>query len=52
MIGKWVAGVVVILILLVWLGAYVLIIPLVFLILWVIRMLADLFWWGRNNDRW
>ena len=24
----------------------------VIVLLWIIRMLADLFWWGKDNKKW
>ena len=23
-----------------------------FILLWIIRLIADLFWWGKDNEKW
>lgn len=52
MIGKIIAGVIVGGLLLSWFGPWVLLIPAVLLLLWLIRKIADMFWWGRDKGRW
>ena len=34
------------------LGKYTLYVLLFFLGLWVIRVIADIFWWGRDKEKW
>lgn len=52
MIAKIIAMVIVGGVLFAWLGAWVLILPLLFLVFWLIRIFADIFWWGKNKGKW
>lgn len=52
MLMKILAVVIIAGVLISWLGVYSLIIPAVLLLLWLIRKVADIFWWGRDNGKW
>ena len=52
MIGRLIAMVLIGAILSSVLGKWVLIIDLILLLLWIIRLVADLFWKGRNKELW
>lgn len=52
MIIKLIGGLVIAVAAILILGRWVLLIPLVLLLLYIIRLLADLFWWGKDKGKW
>lgn len=52
MIKKLFVGFIITLLLFTNLWKYVIIILLILLLLWVIRKIADIFWWGKDNGKW
>ena len=52
MLGQLFAALIVIVVLTTIFGKYVLLAPLIILILWLARQVADIFWWGKDKGRW
>jgi len=52
MIKKLIIGFIALLLLTTGLGKWIILALLILLLLWIIRKLADLFWWGKDKDKW
>lgn len=52
MIKRVLAVIFILIALVAWIGVYVLIPILIIIILFLIRFLADIFWWGRDRGKW
>jgi len=50
--SKWIGIALIAGILIVLLKEYVLIVVAILVLLFLIRILADIFWWGRDGGRW
>ena len=52
MMGRLIAVLLIGALLISWLGYWVFIIPAVILLVWLIRWIADIFWWGKDKGKW
>ena len=50
--GKLIAAVMIGIVLLVLLRRWALVIVGIFVLLWLIRFFAYIFWWGKDNNKW
>jgi len=52
MIAKIILIIFIIFLLFILLGKWIILIPIIFLVLWLIRLFADLYWYGHDNGKW
>jgi predicted lipid-binding transport protein (Tim44 family) len=52
LLGKLIAGIVIGIILIITLKQWVFIIIGLIVLLYLIRLVADIFWWGKDNGKW
>jgi len=51
-LNKLIAGIIVCVVLMTVMRQYFIIVVVVVILLIIIRFLADIYWWGRDNDKW